>query len=220
MPFPALFLGFTNVSDLWRFDVDPDPRIHATGLRIRILLFPSVAVKIPIKKLFLCFCILRIFTPVFKDNKLLRSQNTVETKVFFNFLLVDGRIRIRSKIMTDSDPGPKTYGSYGSWILVYVQRFYAFYLQLLVFLFCTLGDTLSMGGDQSAMEPSWTMVSVMGYGNWDRIVFPANICSSRCKTEMICFGSDSGSRSCFGSGNAGLRLEKVGRGNFTNVFVT
>jgi hypothetical protein len=39
----------------------------------------------------------------------LRSHKTVEIKVFLNFLLVDGRIRIRS----NNSGGPKTYGSYG-----------------------------------------------------------------------------------------------------------
>jgi hypothetical protein len=35
------------------------------------------------------------FTSFFKDNKSLRSHETVEIKVFLHFLLVDGRIRIR-----------------------------------------------------------------------------------------------------------------------------
>ncbi len=52
------------------------------------------------------------------------------------------------EIMTDPDPrGPNIYGSCGYGILVLIKS------QFLV-LFCTLGDTLSMGGDQSAMDPS------------------------------------------------------------------
>jgi hypothetical protein len=44
-------------------------------------------------------------------NKVLRSHKKVEIKVFLNFLLVDGRIRIRTNI-TDPDPGsPPTFGS-------------------------------------------------------------------------------------------------------------
>ncbi len=43
------------------------------------------------------------FTLVLKDNKLLRSHNIVEIRVFFKFLLADGRII--------TDPGEsKTYG--------------------------------------------------------------------------------------------------------------
>jgi hypothetical protein len=37
------------------------------------------------------------FTSVFKDKKSKRSHDIAEIKVFLNFLLVDGRIRIRTK---------------------------------------------------------------------------------------------------------------------------
>ncbi len=63
----------------------------------------------------------------------------------------------------------------GAQKLVYVQKFFGFLLAVFGFILHTRWYTLSIGGDQSAMEPSWTMVSVMGYGNWDRIVFPAYI---------------------------------------------
>ena len=33
--------------------------------------------------------------------------------------------------------------------------------------------TLSRGGEQRAMEASWTMVMVIGKGNWERIVLPS-----------------------------------------------
>jgi hypothetical protein len=48
------------------------------------------------------------FTAAFKDNKLLKSQKTVENKVFLNFLLVEeaGSVQIE----TYPDPGgPKPY---------------------------------------------------------------------------------------------------------------
>ena len=54
----------------------------------------------------LFFCLLLTvgtFTSVFKDNKLLRSQKAVKIKLFLNFLLVYGLIRIRYD--PDSDPG-------------------------------------------------------------------------------------------------------------------
>jgi hypothetical protein len=96
---------------------------------------------------------------------------------FLIFFLVDGRIRIQSKkrpVQIMTTPGPKkTYGSYRSGIGL-LSKFLSKGLDL-GFIIHTGWYTLSMGGDQSAMEPSWTMVSVMGYGNWDRIVFPANM---------------------------------------------
>jgi hypothetical protein len=69
-----------------------------TGLRIRILLFSSVASKMPTKNeinmffsIFLCFfCLLHSVgtiysTSFFKDNKPLKSHKTVEIKVFLKF---------------------------------------------------------------------------------------------------------------------------------------
>jgi hypothetical protein len=59
------------------------------------------------KKIFLKFCLLHTvgstFTPVFKDNKSLKSHKTVEIKVFLYFLLVDGRTRIRYKLLRIRD---------------------------------------------------------------------------------------------------------------------
>jgi hypothetical protein len=69
-------------------DKDPDPRIRTTGLRIRILLFFSVAVKMPTKFNFLLITYCRYIvqcTSVFKDSKLVRSHKTVEIKVCLNF---------------------------------------------------------------------------------------------------------------------------------------
>ena len=61
----------------------PDPVI-----RIRILLFSSVAFKRPTKKsfFFLGFLTVGKFASVFKNNKVLGSHKTVEIKVFINFL--------------------------------------------------------------------------------------------------------------------------------------
>jgi hypothetical protein len=101
------------------------------------------------------------------------------------------------QIMMDPEPELKNLWITQIWNLF---TFKVFGLLFTVFgLIIQKSDTLSMGGDQSAMEPSWTMVSVIGYGNWDRIVFPANICSSRqgCGFAFIssASGSGSGSRS-------------------------
>jgi hypothetical protein len=41
-----------SVVDPWRFAKDPDPRIRTADLRIRILLFSSVADKMPTKNKF------------------------------------------------------------------------------------------------------------------------------------------------------------------------
>ena len=69
-------------------------------VRIRILLFSTVADKMPTKyefKKFFCLLLFEgIFTSVFTDKKSKRSHKIVEIKVL-HFLLVDGRIRIRTK---------------------------------------------------------------------------------------------------------------------------
>ncbi len=97
---------FSSVSNPLGFDMDLDPRIHTTGLRIRILLFSSVAFKMPTKNqqrivFFLSFlCLLfssGTFTSSFRNNKLLRSHKVtkLEIYVFIDFLPVDERIRIQ-----------------------------------------------------------------------------------------------------------------------------
>ncbi len=99
------FFCGTSVVDPWHFGTEPDPRIRTTDLwiRIRILLFSSVAFKMPTKKLvfFLGFLLMTFWrnctcTSVFKDIKSWRSHKTVGIKVFLTFLLDDGRIRIRT----------------------------------------------------------------------------------------------------------------------------
>ncbi len=87
-------------------------------LRLRILLFSLVALKIPTKISFFVYFLLTIgtFTSVFNDNKLLRGRKTIKLKVCL-FLLVDRGNRVSKfvKIITDPDPGvPKTYKSNGS----------------------------------------------------------------------------------------------------------
>ncbi len=72
-------------------------RIWSTGSQIRLLIFFSLAFKIPTKYEFFSrlICLLSTagtFSSVFKDNKLFRSHKTVEIKTFLSFLLVNGRI--------------------------------------------------------------------------------------------------------------------------------
>jgi hypothetical protein len=66
-------------------------RIGNIALRIRILLFSSVAFQMPTKKF---FCLL-LSVGRYHSHKL-RSHKTVEIKAILLFLLVDGRIRIRT----------------------------------------------------------------------------------------------------------------------------
>ncbi len=85
-----------SVPDAWRFDTDPDPRSRTTWLRIRILilLFSSVTVRMQTKSKFFSREVLLItdcsgiITSVFKDNRLLRSNKTVEINFFLIFLLL------------------------------------------------------------------------------------------------------------------------------------
>jgi hypothetical protein len=73
------------------FGTDPDPRIRTTDFRIRILLFSSMAFKMPTKNRFVYlsfFLLIRVlfegtFTSVFKDKK--SCHKTVEIKVFLTF---------------------------------------------------------------------------------------------------------------------------------------
>jgi hypothetical protein len=76
----------TSVVDPLHFGTDPDPWIHTTDLRIRILLFLSVADMMPIK--FFCFLLFEgTFTSVVKDKMSKRSHKilVVEIKVFLTF---------------------------------------------------------------------------------------------------------------------------------------
>jgi hypothetical protein len=85
-------------------------------IRIRSLLFLTVAFKMPPKMSF--FCIFLAVGTFFKDNMSLISHKTAEIMV----LLVDERIRIQIRIRirtnnTDTNRNPrgqKTYSSYGS----------------------------------------------------------------------------------------------------------
>jgi hypothetical protein len=86
---------------------------HGSHARIRQydLLAGSAQYRFRIKLLaillrFVCLLLaVDTFTTVLKDNKSLRSRETVEIKVFSIFLLADGRIQ-----ELDPDPGgPKTY---------------------------------------------------------------------------------------------------------------
>jgi hypothetical protein len=58
----------TSVLDPGNFGTDPDPRIRTTNLRIRILLFSSVADKMPQKSFFCLLLFEGTFTPVFQGK--------------------------------------------------------------------------------------------------------------------------------------------------------
>ncbi len=86
-----------SVLDPLCFVVDRDPGISTvtTGLRIRIVLFPSVALKRQ----------QQTFLHIFKYNKLRRSH---KSRIF---LLVDGRIRNRRNNCGSGSGNPKTNGA-------------------------------------------------------------------------------------------------------------
>jgi hypothetical protein len=75
--------------------------VLSTGLHIRILLFSSVAFKMPKQSKFLLHLLITYgtvdtFKSVVNDLKSLRSHKTVEVTGFLNFLLFDRWIRIRT----------------------------------------------------------------------------------------------------------------------------
>ncbi len=77
-------------------------------MRIRILQDPALFVsdlqEIMFSNLFLCLFLFEgSLTSFFKDEELYRSHKTVDIKVFLHFLLVYGRIRIRSRIRIRTD---------------------------------------------------------------------------------------------------------------------
>ncbi len=69
----------SGFSDPYLLLTDPDPALFVSFHKVILLIifFEST------------------FTSFFKDKKSCRSHKTVEIKIFLNFLLVDGRIRIR-----------------------------------------------------------------------------------------------------------------------------
>ncbi len=76
---------------MFRIPTDPDPRIHTTGLRIQILPFQWFSwCQEKVRRRFI-YC-----TSGFTENKSLRGHKTSEIEVFRNFLLVIGKIRIRT----------------------------------------------------------------------------------------------------------------------------
>ncbi len=79
--------GTGSVPDPWGFD--PDLGIRTTGLRIRILLFSPVAFKMPTKFFCLVYAgIVPYFSSVFKDNKILRREKTIEIKIFLKIFKI------------------------------------------------------------------------------------------------------------------------------------
>jgi hypothetical protein len=99
-------------------------------VRIRILLFSSVADKKQTKNKDFCLLVFEgTFTSVFKDKKSKRSHKKVEMKDFLTFFacLWKEPGPDLHKIMTDPDPGgPITYRSFGSGSATLVDS----YLQL------------------------------------------------------------------------------------------
>ncbi len=89
----------SSIPDPWRFYTKPHSRLRTTGLRfrIRILLFSSMAFRMPTKyKFFWLFLTVDTFTSVFKENKLLRNQKTVEIMGFLNFFVCWWEVWIRT----------------------------------------------------------------------------------------------------------------------------
>ncbi len=103
--------------DPWHFGTDLDPRIRTTDLwirkRIRILLFSSVADKMPTENFFLLLITFSgTFTSVFNDKKSKGSHKIVEIRVFLTCYTCWQKDPDPYKIMTDPDPGGlKTCGS-------------------------------------------------------------------------------------------------------------
>ncbi len=95
----------SRVPDPWRFDKGSEPQSRITELRNRTRLFSPVTFKMPKKCFFsrVFFLLITVLIPkgtfssVFKVNKLFKSYKRVEIKVFLIFLLIDGRIRIRTR---------------------------------------------------------------------------------------------------------------------------
>ena len=109
----------TSVPEPWRYDMDPDLRMRTTGLRIRIrvrigiLLFSSVAFKMPTKNKISFFAYRRYINICLQRwQVILKSHKTVKSRFFLGFfLLLEGPGSV--KIITDLE-GPKTSNSYGS----------------------------------------------------------------------------------------------------------
>jgi hypothetical protein len=95
------------------FGTDSDPRIRITNLRIRIriLLFSSVADKKLTKKkfiFFIAYCFLKVHlyqSSYIKTQK--RSHKLVKSRFFLTFLLVDGGIRNRTNSDGSGSGRPK-----------------------------------------------------------------------------------------------------------------
>ncbi len=95
------------VVDPWHFGTEPNPdqEIRTTELqirtRIRILLFSSKLSRCPV----FSFYFLRV--QLHQSSKIKTNNKKAETKVFFTFLLDDGKVRmriqIRIRIRTNND---------------------------------------------------------------------------------------------------------------------
>ncbi len=94
--------------DTWHFATDPylDPRIRTTDLRVRILLYSSVAFKMPTKKSFfsMLFCLLPCFLRV-QSSKTKTHKVVTKQKISRFFLLLCSIMEGYRD--TDPNPGPR-----------------------------------------------------------------------------------------------------------------
>ncbi len=100
-----------SVPDQWRFDTDPDPRIHSwlyNGSPEPAFFFSGLRDVNKINKSF-------FFSSSLLFGCIYTSPQRKKSRIFFISLLVDWRIRIRTCTNNLTDPnlgGPKTYRSY------------------------------------------------------------------------------------------------------------
>ncbi len=86
--------------------MDPDPRLSTTDLliRIRILLFSSVADKQPTKNMFFAYYFLKVHLHQSSKIKSQKKLQKEEIKVFLTFFACSWKDPDLDKIMTDTDP--------------------------------------------------------------------------------------------------------------------
>ncbi len=91
----------SSVPDPWSFDMDPDPwklTVHWLRIRIRILLFSSLAFKITTKNKFFplsFFVFLLLIVGTFTSVKAMKSQNSRNQGFFSIFcLLMEGSVLV------------------------------------------------------------------------------------------------------------------------------
>ncbi len=82
-----------RVPDSWHFGTDPDPRIHTFDyrIRIRILLFSSVAFKTPTKNNFVCLFLIYI---ILRRSKVVKKSENSRNQDFLSLMEGSGSVRI------------------------------------------------------------------------------------------------------------------------------